>query len=76
MLQLGTLGKAQWDQSILNIPGGKKIYLEKDGEKKRWGREKMLIIYITGVNTLDKYNVSKRKTLHSSTVWENSTRKL
>lgn len=32
----------------------------------------MLNIYITGANTLDRYNLSKRKILHSSTVWENT----
>jgi len=66
------LGKAQWDHGILNIPGGKKIYLEKDSERKQRGREKVLIIYTTGANTSDKCNVSKRKILYSSTVWENT----
>lgn len=60
MLQLGALGKAQWDQSILNIPSGKKICLEKD-ERKRWGRKKLLNISITGANTLDKYNLAREK---------------
>lgn len=61
MLQLGTVGRAQQDQSVLKIPGEKKIYLEKDRERKGGGREKVLIICIIGVNTLGKYNLSKRK---------------
>lgn len=61
MLQLGILGKAQWDQNILNIPGGKKIYLEEDEERKRWEREKVLNICIRGANILDKYNLVREK---------------